>query len=121
LGVVLGRRGVRARAEHSRAGRDDRAAEPAERPDRLAGAVADVRDQLDLARVQLALDGAVDRAEPVEDRPGGVRLPTGDGVDEEQLLLDADRERVPRPEGVADLLVTGRQGPGRFRPPVAAN
>ena len=38
LGVALGRRRVRPRAEQPGAGRDDRAAQPAERADRLAGA-----------------------------------------------------------------------------------
>jgi hypothetical protein len=55
--------------------------------------------------VELALDRAVDRAEPFLDRCRGVRLVSGDRVDEEQLLFDAERERLSGAEGVVGLLV----------------
>jgi hypothetical protein len=66
------------------------------RPD----AVVDARDQLNLAGVELALDRPRHLVEAVEDRAGGVDLAAVDGVDEEQLLLDPDGERVAGPEPV---------------------
>ena len=80
---------MRARAEQPGAGRDDRAPQAVERVDRLAGAVADVGDELELAGVQLALDRPVDRPDALLDGGRGVDLRAGERVDEEQLLLDA--------------------------------
>jgi hypothetical protein len=37
-------------------------------------------------------------SDPLEDGLAGVDLATGVGVDEEQLLLDPERERLPRAE-----------------------
>jgi hypothetical protein len=51
--------------------------------------------------VQLALDRPVDRADPLLDGRRGVDLRAGERVDEEQLLLDADRERRAGSEAVA--------------------
>ena len=80
------------------AGLGDRAPQGAQLGDGLGGGVAHARDQLDLARVELALDLAVHLAEPVHDGLGRVDLLPRLRVDEEQLLLDAERERLPLAE-----------------------
>jgi hypothetical protein len=43
--------------------------------------------------VQFQLQRSLDWAGPVDDGGRGVGLPPGDGVNEEEFLLDADRER----------------------------
>jgi len=96
---------VSPRTEQTGPGLDHRAAQAIEREDGLAGAATDVRDQLDLAGVQLPLDGALDRPEPLQYGRRGVDLPSRDRIDEKQLLLDADRERRLRAKGVTDPLV----------------
>jgi hypothetical protein len=48
--------------------------------------------------MELQLQRAGDGAGAVDDGARRVRLPSGDGIDEEQLLLDADRERPLRAE-----------------------
>jgi hypothetical protein len=103
LGLAFGCRWVRARAEQPGAGCEHGAAELRETCDDLACAGADVGDQLDLARVQLALDLALrERCEALLDGRGRVRLAPADGVDEEQLLLGADGVRRSRVECVLD-------------------
>ena len=101
---------VGARSEQPGPGREDGAAQTAEGADRLAGAAADLGDELYLAGVQLALDRAVDGTEPLLHRRGRVGLVPGHGVDEEKLLLDAHRERRFRAKGILDLIVGGAQG-----------
>ena len=103
LGGAFGCRGVRARAEQPGAGREHGAAELCETFDDLARAVADVGDQLDLTRMQLALDLALlERREALLDGRRRIRLAPADGVDEEQLLLGADGVRRGRVERVLD-------------------
>jgi hypothetical protein len=51
--------------------------------------------------VQLALDRPIDRPDALLDGRRGVDLRAGERVDEEQLLLDADRERRAGSEAVA--------------------
>ncbi len=53
-----------ARAEYPGTGATHRSAQPAKLFHRLPGAVADVGDQLDLAGVELALDGSPDIPKP---------------------------------------------------------
>ena len=100
LGLAFGRTRMGARAEQPGARVDDGAAQAIERVDRLRRAGADVGDELELARVELALHRAAHVTDPLLDRRRRVDLRAGDRVDEEQLLLDADREGLARPEGV---------------------
>jgi hypothetical protein len=94
---------MRARAEQPGAGREHGAAQLREAFDDLARAGADIGDQLDLARVQLALDLALlQQCEALLDGRRRVRLASADGIDEEQLLLGADGVRRSRVECVLD-------------------
>jgi hypothetical protein len=71
------------------------AAQIAQDTDRLVNGRADVRDQLNLARVHLAGDlAALDLADSAQDMLAGVDLRAGARVDQEQLLLDTQRERL---------------------------
>lgn len=79
--------------------------EPAERTDRLASAATDVGDQLNQTSMQLALDRSVNRAKPLLYRRRRVRLMAAHRINQEQLLLNADRERLSRAERVAELIV----------------
>ncbi len=90
--IAFAGRRVGARAEQPGARGDHRGAQLGECLDRLSGRAADVRDQLDLTGVQLALDGPRDRAEPRLHRRGSIRLTARHGIHEEQLLLDPNRE-----------------------------
>ena len=107
-GRALGRGGMRARAQEAGARRQHRPAQPAQGADGLAGVPAHVRDELDLAGVQLLLDATVDVAEPRHDGGRGIGLLTADGIDEEQLLLDSEREWIALPEGVGHVGVVGQ-------------
>ena len=80
---------MRAGAEQARAGRETARRRPPSVPTASPAVRADVGDQLDLAGVQLALDRAVDRPEPLEHGAPTRRSARRDRVDEEQLLLDA--------------------------------
>ena len=84
---AAGLRGRRAAAR-----RADRPASPTRR--------ADVGDQLNLAGVQLALDPPAGGAHALEHGRRGVDLGAGHRVDEEQLLLDAEREVFASAKGV---------------------
>jgi len=66
LGLTLHRRRMRPRPKQPRPRRDDRPAQTAERTYRLASASTDVRDELHLTRVQLALDRSFNRTEPLQ-------------------------------------------------------
>jgi hypothetical protein len=70
-----------------------------ERLDRLCRRGADAGDQLELARVQLALHGPLHVTDALLHGGRRVDLRPGDRIDEEQLLLDPDGEGLARPEG----------------------
>jgi hypothetical protein len=71
-----------------------------ELPDHVAGVRADVADELDHAGVQLALDSRHSRGEPLGDGRRAVDHAAVDRIDEEQLLLGAERERRALAKGV---------------------
>jgi hypothetical protein len=92
LTLIGGR--VGARPEKACPGPDDGLAELTQLGDGLVGGRARIADQLDLAGVKLGLDtsGAI-RVCLGETRPhrgGGVRLTTGQRVNQKQLLLDSN-------------------------------
>ena len=55
--------------------------------------------------MQLALDRSVNRPKPLLYRRRRVRLMAAHRINQEQLLLNADRERLSRAERVAELIV----------------
>jgi hypothetical protein len=55
--------------------------------------------------MKLTLDRSVDYAEPILYCSRRVRLTAGDRINEEQLLLNADRKRLPGTERVLDVIV----------------
>ena len=55
--------------------------------------------------MQLALDRSVHRTQPFLDCSRRVRLPAANRIHEEQLLLNAERERLSRAECVVDLFI----------------
>ncbi len=55
--------------------------------------------------MQLAFDRPVNRAKPFLYRSGRVRLTAANRINEKQLLLDADRERLSRAERAVDLIM----------------
>jgi hypothetical protein len=83
--------GARAHDPGTRCGH--RAAHGCELGDSLADVVAHTAHQLHLAGVQLQLKRPGDGGGALDDSRRGVGLPARERVDEEQLLLDADRER----------------------------
>ena len=93
--------------EDPRAGPQHRAPQLSELADRRADAHVDVGDQLDLAGVELTLDVAVARAQPGQHGGGGICLAAADRVDEEQFLLDAERERLSAAKLVLERSVGG--------------
>ncbi len=123
LALALLGRGMRAGAEQPDAGREHAGAQRCERASGLAGGRADVGDQLDLRGVQLALDFAGDGPEPALHGGRGVDLATAERIDEEQLLLDADRVGALACECVLDpdqLPATPANHVRRARAPAAA-
>ena len=105
LRLTLDRRRMRPRSQQPRPRLQNRPAQTAERTDRLASAATDVGDQLNQASMQLALDRSVNRAKPLLYRRRRVRLMAAHRINQEQLLLNADRERLSRAERVAELIV----------------
>jgi hypothetical protein len=55
--------------------------------------------------MELALDRSVNPAKPLLYRRRRVRLTAANRINQEQLLLNADRERLSRAERVAELIV----------------
>jgi hypothetical protein len=55
--------------------------------------------------MQLALDRSVNRAKLLLYRPRRVRLTAANRINQEQLLLNADRQRLSRAERVGELIV----------------
>jgi hypothetical protein len=100
LGVAFGGRRMGTRAEQPCAGVDDGPPQAVEHLDRLRRAGADVGDELELTRVQLALHRALHGPDPLLDGGRRVDLRPGRRIDQEQLLFDPDRERTARPERV---------------------
>ena len=87
---------------------------------RVGDGVADVGDQLELAGVDLALDLAAGRRlQPLEHVPAAVAQRAGHGVDEVQLLLDAERERIAGAEAPRVQRIVGhaRRYPRKRRQP----
>jgi hypothetical protein len=91
--ITLAGRGMRARPEQAGTGAEHGLAQAAEQADRLGGVAAHVGDELDLAGMQLALNGPLHRAEALLHRLRRVHLASCQRIDQEQLLLDAQRER----------------------------
>jgi len=82
---------VRARGHQTDARGEDRTAQLAQ----LGDGLADARDELDLAAVKLALDlAALELTELLEYLGAGVAQPPAARVDDEQLLLEPERERL---------------------------
>ena len=104
LRLTLDRRRMRPRSQQPRPRRENRPAQTAERTDRLASAATDVGDQLNQASMELALDRSVNPAKPLLYRRRRVRLTAANRINQE-LLLNADRERLSRAERVAELIV----------------
>ena len=96
-----------ASSDDSSAGPDHRTPQLAELSDGIGRTNMNTGDQLDLARMQLPLDLALHVPEPSKHCLRRIRLMTGHWVDEEQLLLDAERKRPPRTEMVFELLSEG--------------
>jgi hypothetical protein len=89
-------------------------AEVPEHADSLRDRLADIRDQLYLAGVDLALDlAALELAELPEHVFAGIQQLSVLGTREEQLLLDAERERLALPEAdrLVGLVSRGAQAP----------
>jgi hypothetical protein len=93
LGIPLLRRGMGTGAEDARPGGEHGRAQRAEGRGDLTGGGQHVGDQLDLAGVQLSVHAAVHLSHRGHHTVGAVDQPTGQGIDEEQLLLDSDGER----------------------------
>jgi hypothetical protein len=95
--------------------RENRPAQTAERIDRLANAATDAGDQLNQASMQLALDRSVNRGKRLLYRRRRVRLTAANRINQEQLLLNADRERLSRAERVCrdDRPNSGFNSPSR--------
>jgi hypothetical protein len=55
--------------------------------------------------MQLALDPSINRAKSLLYRRRRVRLMAAHRINQEQLLLNADRERLSRAERVAELII----------------
>ena len=105
LRLTLDRRRMRPRAEQPRPRLENRPAQTTQLTDRLAGAAADIRDQLHLTSMELKFDRSVNRTKPFLYRSRRVRLTAAEWINEEQFLLNADRERLSRTERVVDLIV----------------
>ena len=90
LGVVLAGRGMRPRPDQTGAGHPHRVPHRAELVDRVAGVCAHLTDELHLAGMQLGLDAAAYRAQLPLHGCGRIGQPAGGGIDQEQLLLDAE-------------------------------
>ena len=116
LRVALDGGRVRAAGDDPGAGGEHRTAQLAELLDGLRDGRADAGDELDLAAVQLVLDVAAGQLAELLDHLGaGVdEVPVG-GVDEEELLLQADRERLAVAE-VMLLVLIAHLGGGLTRP-----
>ena len=95
-----GRRGVRTGAQHPGPRRDDRRPQSGQRLDCLRRRRADVGDQLDLAGMKFPFSPAPPSPEAGEHGIGRVDLRARVRIDEKQLLLDAERERIAGPEGM---------------------
>jgi hypothetical protein len=108
--IALTRRGMGTRREDPRPRVEHRAPHRTKRSHRVPSRVVDVRDQLDLTGVQLPHDLPLDLAEPLEHRRRAVRLTPGERVDQEQLLLDPDRERLTGAEAVIAIMLHGHVG-----------
>jgi hypothetical protein len=96
---------MRPRAEQPRPRRENRPAQTAQRTDRLASAATDAGDQLNPASMQLAFNRSVNRAKPLPRRRRRVHLMAAYRINQEQLLLNADPERLSRAERVAELIL----------------
>jgi hypothetical protein len=96
--AVLGGR-MQPHGHRDRAGRGDRLAAAPQRLDRLGGRPARRRAQLDLGREQLVAGEVRGQVEPREDL-GGDRRQRAVLVEQEQLVLDADPERLALAERV---------------------
>src|SRR5437763_4897202 len=94
---------MRAGAEQSCPGPQDRSAEPEKLADRLRRVGVHAGDQLDLAGMKLGFYLSGHFAEPREDRRRAVGLAAGDRIDQEQFLLDPHGERLAGAEAVIRL------------------
>jgi hypothetical protein len=93
--VALAGGRVRARRDEPRARLPHRRAQLRQLADGGLDRPVDARDELDLAAVQLALDlAALELAEPLDDLGALVAQPPVGGIDDEQLLLQPERERL---------------------------
>ena len=86
--LPLEARGVRARAKDPRARAGHRPPELPKLTHRVRSRRVNVGDQLDLARMQLALHLTLKLGKPLEHRRRAVRLTARDRIDQKQLLLD---------------------------------
>jgi len=93
------RAGVQPRGHRRRAGGGDRRAPPRERLDRLLGGARGRRAQLELGGEQLVAREALGQVEPRQDL-GGDRRQRAVLVEQEELVLDADPERLALSERV---------------------
>ena len=94
LGAALERARMGAGAQQAGPACAGGAAHVGERGDRLAGGRAHLRDELDLAGVKLLLECSRAVGGVFQHRLRGIDLRPRHRIDEEELLLDAERERA---------------------------
>ena len=120
----FGRNGFRvALVSRTQSKLDGLAAQLGQLGDGLVDGRADAGDELDHAAVKLAVDAAaLELADLLDDVRRGVQKPSVVGIDHEQLLLEADRERLALAEVVTCVVHGGElvPGTGTGQPPRAA-